>query len=535
MLLETTPATTRFSGSRHAPKHTGWLLVLCLATGLVTHAWNVFRYPLYLTDEGIYTEQAWSVLHEGKLSPYTYFYDHAPMGWLTIAGWVGILPGGFQAFGNAINTGRVLMVIVHLASVFLLFEVVRRYSGSLAGAFVAAFLFNVSPLAVYYQRQVLLDNLMVFWVLVGLYILARKDGRVVTAMGAGTAFGLAMITKENAIFLLPGCAYLMHRGITGQSNRRFSASFWWFTLAAPVVAYMMYAQIKNELFPEGLSFDLSSPPTDHVSLLYTIWWQLHRSNTGDHGYSFSDLLHGSWLFKDKYLLIGGAVASVGVLLVSFVDKRWRHPLLGFALLAAGYGFYLSRSVLLDFYIAPIIVLFALNIGLLFAWITRYARPGGVALLTACSIAPLLVLPGGYLLQHDEFGRPQIRDAYRLPLTQLQTEQVNWIKANVPPDSRLIIDDDIWVALHDADPPYRYAHSHWKATADPDIRDKIFHSDWQNIDYVVMSNKMRLAMELNNGNGAESWVLNAIDQHGEKVWQRKRGDVELEIIKINNTG
>jgi hypothetical protein len=44
--------------------------------------------------------------------------------------------------------------------------------------------------------------------------------------------------------------------------------------------------------------------------------------------------------------------------------------------------------------------------------------------------------------------------------------------------------------------------------------------------------MRPAMEQNNGDGRESWVLEAIDQHGEKVWQASRGNVELEIIKIN---
>jgi hypothetical protein len=97
---------------------------------------------------------------------------------------------------------------------------------------------------------------------------------------------------------------------------------------------------------------------------------------------------------------------------------------------------------------------------------------------------------------------------------------------------MIIDDDIWVALHDAKPAYVNAHSHWKATADPDVRDKVFHQDWQNIDYVVLSNKMHLAMEQNNGDGSETWVLNAIDQHGERVWQRQKGDVELAIIKIN---
>ena len=114
-----------------APQTRGWpLIIMSLAIGLVTHGWNMFRYPLYLTDEGIYMEQAWAVLREGRLSPYTYFYDHAPLGWLAIAGWVGPLPRQFEAFGNAINTGRVLMVLVHVGTVFLLFEVVRRCSGS---------------------------------------------------------------------------------------------------------------------------------------------------------------------------------------------------------------------------------------------------------------------------------------------------------------------------------------------------------------------------------------------------------------------
>src|ERR1700759_1333390 len=91
-------------------------LVLSLLTGAVTHAYNLFNYPLYITDEGIYIQQAWSVLREAKLSPYTYFYDHAPAGWLAIAGWVALLPGQFQTFGNANDTGRALMVLVHLAS-----------------------------------------------------------------------------------------------------------------------------------------------------------------------------------------------------------------------------------------------------------------------------------------------------------------------------------------------------------------------------------------------------------------------------------
>jgi 4-amino-4-deoxy-L-arabinose transferase-like glycosyltransferase len=506
------------------------LLVFSLIVGAVTHGWNAFRYPLYLTDEGIYMEQAWAVLREGRLSPYTYFYDHAPLGWLLIAGWVGLLPGQFNAFGNAINTGRVLMVLVHVGTVFLLFEVVRRYSGSVAAAVLAAFVFNLSPLAVYYQRQVLLDNLMVLWVLLGLYLLARRDGRVVSVTGAGLAFGLAMVTKENALFLLPGFGYLLHRGIVDQSNRRFGVGFTWFAAAAPVAMYLLFAQLKNEVLPARLDFNLASPPADHVSLAYTVWWQLHRTPTTSHGSAFAELLRGSWLAKDAYLLAGGTVATIATTMLALRARGERRvPLLGAALLALGYGFYLTRSVLLDFYVVPLVPLLALNIGLVFAHLTRNGKPWIVGALTVFVMATALAKPGGYLITFNDQHRLQVLDAYRLSLTDLQAKQLAWIRANIPPDSKMITDDDIWVALHDGRPSYPNAHSHWKASADPDVRDKVFHSDWHELNYVVLSNKMRTAMETSNG---ETWVLDAIDQHGERVWQASRGNVELEIVKIN---
>ena len=116
---------------------------------------------------------------------------------------------------------------------------------------------------------------MMLWILLGLYMLARKDGRIVTVMGAGLCFGLALVTKENALFILPGCAYLLHRAIKGQPNRRFGVSFWWFAALAPVVGYLLFAQIKNELFPQNFNFSLAAAARgDHVSLLYTVWWQL---------------------------------------------------------------------------------------------------------------------------------------------------------------------------------------------------------------------------------------------------------------------
>src|SRR3954453_4792574 len=106
------------------------LIVMSLLTGAATHGFNLYRYPLYITDEGIYIQQAWSVLREARLSPYTYFYDHAPAGWLMIASWVAFLPSQFQTFGNAVDTGRTLMLVVHVISTYLLYQLTLNFSRS---------------------------------------------------------------------------------------------------------------------------------------------------------------------------------------------------------------------------------------------------------------------------------------------------------------------------------------------------------------------------------------------------------------------
>lgn len=504
-------------------------LAFALVSGFVTHGFNLFQYPLFQTDEGIYVQQAWSVIRQGTLSPYTYFYDHAPGGWLMMAAWAKVLPAQFQTFGSEINTIRVLMLLVHVAAAGLMFGLVRRISGSVTGATAATFVFNFSPLAIYYQRMALLDNLMVLWVLLAAYLLIRREHRVLTAVVAGLAAGLAVITKENAIFFAPALAWLAYRRARGTRNRRFLNSFWWFTLAVPALAYMLYAQLKSELVPAGLSFDLETPPEGRVSLLYTIWWQLNR--TSESGW-FMGLLNDSWLFKDQYVLIAGSVAVVLVLWLWSRDREHRGGYLAVALLAIGYAFYLVRgSVLLDFYVAPLVPMLAMNLGLVYAHLTRGMGERTRIGLTGAVMAVVLAVPGGYLLTYNTEGELVAQDLYHLELTKLQEQQVEYVRANIPPDARMVIDDDLWMALHDREPEYRFAHSHWKASSDPDIRDDIFAADPANIDYVVMSNQMREAMERNNGDGREDWILEAVDQRGELVWEARYGDIDLEIYRI----
>src|SRR5258708_6464460 len=414
-----------------------FLLLVSLLTGAISHGYHLFLYPLYITDEGIYMQQAWSVLREGRLSPYTYFYDHAPAGWLMIAGWVSILPHQFEAFGNAINTGRVLMLLVHLASVFLLFQLARRLSGSLSAAVVATFFFNLSPLAIYYQRQVLLDTLTVLCVLLE---------------------------------------------------------------------------------------------------------QLHRSQGSmldPHSVFWTASLEG-WLPKDTFLLAGGMVATLLNLVQSLRDRKRHRGQLVAALLATSYAFYLVRgSVMLEFYVVPLVPFLALNIGLLLARILHLV-PGrrrlfvlsalAQSLLLASFFAVLLLPTGGYLLVHDEFGKVVPHDLYKLPLTYLQEQQLAYIRAHIPPTARIIMDDDLWVQLHDVRPYYPWAHSHWKAASDPAVRYNILARNWRNSNYIVLSNKMPIVMQHNNSDGSENYILAAL-QHARPIWQRSRGNISLAIYQV----
>jgi hypothetical protein len=73
---------------------------------------------------------------------------------------------------------------------------------------------------------------------------------------------------------------------------------------------------------------------------------------------------------------------------------------------------------------------------------------------------------------------------------------------------------MWPTLHGIEPTYPFAHSRWKASADPEVRDELFEQDWRNVDYIVMSNKMRIAMERNNADGRENWIFEALDDHSE---------------------
>jgi 4-amino-4-deoxy-L-arabinose transferase-like glycosyltransferase len=464
------------------------LMPLLLAVALVAHGLNMFSYPLAYGDEGIYMAQALSVLREARLAPYTYWYDHAPAGWFLIAGWLG-LTGGPLTFGDPIDSGRMLMLLLHLAMVPLLYRMARKLSGSIAAGALAALLFSLSPLAVFYQRLVLLDTIMLFWVMLSIELLLDGWGRLSRLVLSGVCFGIAALSKETAVFLLPAMLLL-----TWQQRRahhgRFALLGWLVPMLLVLSLYPLFALLKHELLPAGqaIGFAIFSIRSDHgVSLIDSLKWQATRSGGSVFSLDsmFWQLVREDWLPRDPLLLAGGALASGLNLLRGLRERR--------ALLAGLFGllplFYLARGgIVFDFYILLALPFLCLNIALLAAWLAaRSPRAAASALIPALLLAAL----ASYL------AAGSLRPLYAEQPDLARREAVAWLKQHAPAGSRIVVRDDIWPDLHEpglGGPAFPHAHSHWKVASDPMIRDGVFHGDWRRVDFLVLTPEMRRDFE-----------------------------------------
>ena len=504
-----------------------YLLMGVMAIAFVSHTYNMFNYPLYLGDEGIYMEQAWSVLTDGKLSPYTYFYDHAPVGWFLLAWWGLLLPGKLLAFGMAINSGRVLMAVLHVASTFFLYRTTKKLSGSDMASVAASIVFSLSPMALFYQRMVLLDNIMVFWILLALYLIVVHGDRVLTLIGSGFAFSMALLTKENAIFFAPVFAYIIYSNLKGKYQFRFSAVGWMFTMLAIVSLYPIYALLKSELLPSTLQgLGSSQSPGERVSLIGTVIWQMGRSQGSilDPNSLFWEFSLRRWWPKDSFLVAIGFASVLVALLLGLHERKHRKGLLYASLLSLAYIFYMARgSVMLEFYVVPLLPFLAMTIGMMMARIFQLF-PGRLIQTSVFTIALFAIVYGSVQAS---------RDHYTLNLTQVQHNQLQYIRENIPPDAIMIVDDDLWVDLHDGGknyPSYPNAHSHWKVTGDPEIRDKLLKNDWRNVDYVIVSNKLPETLQING----EKLVQDAI-ANSTLMARFEKGDVAVEVRRVNKPG
>ena len=455
-----------------------YLLVgaLLVVSGTV-HAWNMFAYPYFENDEATYLSRGWAFVEDGQLDVNTYRYDHAPFGWMVIGAWLRAVDGG-EIFGGMLEAGRVLMLVVHLANTLLVYVIAKRLSrGSIVAGVIAVLIFALSPLGIYFQRRVLLDNLMALFTLIAMVLLLRRPLTLGATVGSGLIFGLAVLTKLNAAFFGLGFLALLIARTSG-AQRKHALLQWCAAAAGTVAMFFVYALLKNELFPAPV--DANGVP-DHVSLVDTFALQLGRGDMAwpwDPSSSIA-MATGSWLLKDSFTLIAGAVAVAGLTVILLVHRFRDSDAIAVLATIAGYVLFLARGgIVIDLYIAPLIPFLAIAAGMLAARLvaalsSRTLRAVAAVCLTG-AIATAYVATGPHVhLYKDE--------------TSNQEDATAWILQNVASDAVIAGDNFAYPALSQ-EGPFRDAFYFFSAEYDLELRER-YGDDWRNIDYVLLTHEV----------------------------------------------
>jgi len=512
-----------------------WIVIILIIAGLA-HGINMFNYPTYLEDEGIYMAQAWAMMKEGHLDAYTYTYGHAPLGAMQIAAWT-TLTGGFHTFGMAIHSGRVLMLLMQVGSTCMLYQIARRIAQRVTVATITCLLFALSPYGIYLHRRVLLDNIMTFWMLLSIMLLLSKRLSLNRIWLSATALGISILSKEVSTFLIPVLIYLIL--LRADRSHRWFAIVGWTTIVSAIVSmYVLMAVLKGELFPPGTLLGGNHP---HVSLLGSLLWQAGREKDGGILSLHSKFWQtaDAWAKADPLLVAGGMFLAI-IAAITLLTARHRSlfGVMGMATLAL-WAFFVRGSIVLEFYIIPVLPLLALNIALAFGLATdgiktllaKYRRISWVAAGSAqVAMASFCLL--GVIASYSSPILGLRREPLLLwktsPAVIAQREALNWVKEHVPPCDSIIIDPYMWTDLHDLPIPYQLAHMYWQAALDPAIRDRLFHNDWHNIDYVAADPGLVA--------DAHNYQLRLVEEalaHATPVARFDMSDWPVEIFQVNN--
>jgi len=450
---------------------------ITLVLGLLAHSFNLFSFPHYELDEGTYMSNAWAILH-GMLEPYPYGYGHPPAGWIQIAAWVQ-LTGGLFTFGNALNSGRILMVFYALCSAVLVYLIGRRLLGSRSTSLLAMVIFSLSPLSIVYQRQIFLDNIGTFWLLLSLYLLVTSNSRLLYILCSAISFGLALLSKEIFVLFIPVMMYGLWLHTT-RFQRKFAFVVFSYTIVAIGSLFLLLALLKGELLPTGM---LPWDHHPHLSLFDTYLQQAQRTQSeGSFGTSWQE-----WISSDILII----AISIGTTLFNLITGWWQRKQLFLALLAISFWILLIRGgVIFPFYFIPMIPLAALNaagaLHTIVHWIGQ--RPRLDWLRVGLILSIILVLISYDAKQISSYTSQHPADA--------QTNALLWIQAHVPQNSFLVINSYFFTDLRERGGEgvgngaiYPYANIYWNVAYDPEIHDGLLKNDWNRIDYIVTDTSM----------------------------------------------
>jgi Flp pilus assembly protein TadD/4-amino-4-deoxy-L-arabinose transferase-like glycosyltransferase len=161
------------------------------------HIWNSRANPTFwapAVDPGWYDQTALNILH-GDWGEFPLF--RAPLYQLLLAGVYGIL-------GHDLVAARILNVVVQGAAVWVIWKAARSYFSAAVGV-LAAFLFAVNGMAIFYAGEILSTSLEMLAAAVGMWMAFRllRDPSLLSAFVCGLAWGTAAVVRPNFLIVMP--------------------------------------------------------------------------------------------------------------------------------------------------------------------------------------------------------------------------------------------------------------------------------------------------------------------------------------------
>ncbi|MEM7344705.1 MAG: glycosyl hydrolase family 8 [Chloroflexota bacterium] len=438
---------------------------------------NLFNFPHYEFDEGLYISSAWAVVTQSRLDFYTYTYNNPPLGWFLLGGWA-YLTGGFEQFGSAINSGRVFMLGLNILSSLFLFLSLRHLTNRVSTALFGVIIFIVSPLGVILHRQLLVDNIAILWLFISLYLLIISQGRLGLLVWSAIAFGLGFWSKISVVLLFwPILIYWI--GIQAPPKQRRVATVLWGTITlAMMTLFPLMALLKDELLPSGVLWSSSVP---HVSLLETFFQQ---RQVGISSLANFVTTWQRWLVADPGIIGLGLII---VILGSILFWRKNHALQSvFAMLLLYNLFLIIGNTAHNQDAVTTLALIALGSGLVSSytidWLVVNWPQVQKALTPIMTVVIILIL---------SYGMETNLDHFLLNRTAAQTAAIEWMGRTLPPDSTLIVDTSALIDLRTPSQTdgkiFSKAHAYTFANNDPEIRSNLLADQWQLVDYVTVNN------------------------------------------------
>src|SRR5258708_12250651 len=98
------------------------------------------------------------------------------------------------------------------------------------------------------QRQIYLDNIATFWLLLSLYLIVISRSRLLYIVLAGVSFGICFLSKEVFLITLPAMFYAAWL-YTTKFQRKFGLFAFPYSLLPLCSFFLLLAPFKGQFFP----------------------------------------------------------------------------------------------------------------------------------------------------------------------------------------------------------------------------------------------------------------------------------------------